>query len=446
MGGARAARRVFAGVVSVGLLACTAKPPSTAAATPAMDVAWRLTLETDDSARIDAIFALPGGGAAIAGTFSGALDVGTTHLASAGESDLFFATIDAGGNPTWVKRAGGPGADSARDLVASDTTIAVAGAFFPGSTAAAGAVPAGESAGLMALIDRRSKDTTLVFAMASDYAVLDGIARAGDRFVATGYFSGTLVAGGAGAKLTYTSLGASDLVTLAYDRDGEVAWGRSDGGLGADLGLAAAPLGDGAVIDGVASPGARLGQHTFDERRAGGFVAALDDAGKVAWVAQVAGDPPGSFADVATAGDTIYVGGRISGPVDLAGKSLAAAGQSDGVVIAYGNDGELRWAKVASGPGADQVVAVAAGPDGTVTALIEVEGAATVFGKSLTGHGDRDVVVARLSAKGEVQWLRVIGGRGDDYAGDLAVTERGDVLVSGSGAAYGGPFLVRLAP
>jgi len=58
----------------------------------------------------------PAGNVAIAGTFSGDIDLGSGSLTSAANKDMFVARFDSSGTPQWSRRVGGSGEDWARDV------------------------------------------------------------------------------------------------------------------------------------------------------------------------------------------------------------------------------------------------------------------------------------------------------------------------------------------
>lgn len=400
-----------------------------------------MRLDAQGTARIDAVAGLPGGDSVIAGTFSGGLALGEFHLESAGNTDIFIATVDASGKPTWAERLGGAGADFARDVTVSDTTIAVAGAF-SGTVDVAGTslTAPGEIAGLIVLVDRHSHALSARTTLASDYAAFNAVAFLGARLVATGYFAGTLAAD----DHELVSIGASDIFALAYREDGSVVWARSGGGPGSDIGLAITANNNNILISGIVSTRSRLGRISLRERGTGGFVAALSATGEVAWATQLPTERLGSFTDVAITDGAVFAAGRISGSVTIADKAITTAGATDGAIIAFTPGGDPAWIQTVSGPGRDTIVAIDESPGGTITVVAEIEGPATVFGKPLSESNDRDIVIAQLAGSGDLLWHKVIGGLGADRATDIAALPDGGTLVSGHAPTYGGPFLLRL--
>jgi hypothetical protein len=71
------------------------------------------------------------GNVLVTGTFAGSLDFGGPQLTSDGESDVFVAKLDPGGQHVWSARFGGPGADEAQDVAVNQTTgeVVLTGTF-----------------------------------------------------------------------------------------------------------------------------------------------------------------------------------------------------------------------------------------------------------------------------------------------------------------------------
>ena len=74
---------------------------------------------------------LPGGGLVMAGQFADSIQIGTTQLKSAGQSDIMVVAIGANGDLQWAKRAGSTGDDRAYAINAtSNNRIALTGTFY----------------------------------------------------------------------------------------------------------------------------------------------------------------------------------------------------------------------------------------------------------------------------------------------------------------------------
>ena len=119
----------------------------------------------------------------------------------------------------------------------------------------------------------------------------------------------------------------------------------------------------------------------------------------------------------------------------------AGAIRGDICVTRIDKEGDTRWRKLIVGKKDDKGVAISRAKDGNLLVLGS--------GKSFNKNGDRDLLVAKLSLDGEILWQKSFGGDRDEYAGGIAGTDDGGVLVVGdsdsfSKRGYKDIFIVRL--
>lgn len=98
---------------------------------------WHHAFDATEWAVITSL-AVDGSHIVVGGTFSGTLRVDSAVVSSAGQTDGFVARVDANGALAWLRRMGGPGADTISAVAARTDVIAIAG------TVAAGAEFAGQ--------------------------------------------------------------------------------------------------------------------------------------------------------------------------------------------------------------------------------------------------------------------------------------------------------------
>ena len=186
----------------------------------------------------------------------------------------------------------------------------------------------------------------------------------------------------------------------------------------------------GLVVDADAQTLVMNAGASLDGRpHAGGLdvtVTRRDAAGEVAWqqsVATSANDR--AYGAVPGADGSVLVAGYTRGNLDGAHPSGAT---DDGFVAALDADGQRTWTlQTGDGSAADRFYAVAS--DGAGGAYVAGYTGGSFAGTP--GAGDKDAVVARVSATGELLWSRQLGGSGEDKG--LAVTATADgVWVAGS--------------
>lgn len=107
----------------------------------------------------------------------------------------------------------------------------------------------------------------------------------------------------------------------------------------------------------------------------------------------------------------------------VAGYTFGGGGGNADVLIArFDAEGDVVWAKSLGGPGRDYGYGIVATADGALV----VAGLTTS-----TGAGGEDAILVKLTASGDLEWVRTYGGQGHDAAFDLATTSDGGFALTG---------------
>ena len=132
------------------------------------------------------------------------------------------------------------------------------------------------------------------------------------------------------------------------------------------------------------------------------------------WVATLGGGRDNVGRSVAVAPDgSVYVCGYTNS---------VGAGKQDFLLAKFSNSGTVQWQRTLGGSGDDYGWSVAVASDGSVY----------VCGyTNSTGAGNNDFLLAKFSSSGTVQWQRTLGGSGDDCGKSVAVAPDGSVYVCG---------------
>ncbi len=109
-------------------------------------------------------------------------------------------------------------------------------------------------------------------------------------------------------------------------------------------------------------------------------------------------------------------------------KSFGAQ-KSDICVTRMTADGEMRWRLWLGGKKKDEGKAIARTADGNIVVLGR--------SKSFTKAYAYDLYVAKISLDGKKIWEKTLGGDRDEYAGGIAGTDDGGVLLVGASESYG---------
>ena len=199
----------------------------------------------------------------VTGQFEGTGKFGTATLTSAGAEDVFVAKYDPQGNVVWAQRAGGSSGDGGVAIAADGSGNALVTGNFNGTAdfGEATLASAGDSDVFVAKYDAGGNAVWAQRAGGSDVDV--GVAitvdRSGNALVA-GRLRGTAEFG----DTTLTSAGSTDAFVANVDTEGNVAWAQRAGGASSDVGEAIAVDGSGnALVTGAFAGTADFGDLTL---------------------------------------------------------------------------------------------------------------------------------------------------------------------------------------
>lgn len=325
----------------------------------------------------------------IAGTFRGTVDFdpsgSTANLISKGGNDVFVAKYTSLGVLVWAKSFG----NAANDLV-NDLAVDSSGNVY-----------------------------------------------------ATGCFSGTVDFDPDAGQTKLTSAGKADIFVVKLDDTGALTWARRMGGNGNDCGTGIAVDPDGNVLTtGYFQVRADFNPGTAAFKLASAadrdmFVSKLDSSGNFVWAKRVGGFDRDVVVgkDIAVDDEHVYLTGWFTGNVDFdpgAGKSAFKTNtNSSAFVLKLNSAGGFEWVKKIGGNGVDQGTGVAVDDDGKVYATGFFERSMTFGGTSLTSAGGSDVFVTRLSVDGSVDWIKQLGGAGNDQSRGIALDAAKNVYTTG---------------
>lgn len=126
-----------------------------------------------------------------------------------------------------------------------------------------------------------------------------------------------------------------------------------------------------------------------------------------------------------------YVAGVIAGPpgsAHCAGRSLTLHGQQDILLLKLDPQGKAIWAITAGGPGEDAGQAIALTPSGAIYLAGYFSGQVSLGGNDVDGGGGKSGFVAKLDADGSFQWVRHLEGNNDHKL--LGVAAAGEDVVA----------------
>jgi len=164
------------------------------------------------------------------------------------------------------------------------------------------------------------------------------------------------------------------------------------------------------------------------------YVAKFDADGTLAWRKTFSGNAQtwGRAIAVDDLG-SIYVGGWLTGSVDLGGGELIAGGsESDAFLAKFDSLGHHVWSKHFGDASAQAVEVLTIDLSGNVVFGGSFAGAIDVGGGNLYSAGSRDVFLAKVDSAGNHLWSKRYGNFDHQSIGSLATTSSGGFVLGGS--------------
>jgi hypothetical protein len=277
---------------------------------------WTLAIDASEWSMIAAL-APVGDGFVIGGSFAGTLRAGSHVVSSAGKADGFVARVGGDGGVRWLVRVGGAHADAIQGVAAHGDRIAIAGTF------ASGAELLGEP--LLATDERSPKADVFV-------AELD---LAGRRTWSASF----------GGKLDDSVAG------IAIDARGRIA------------------------VATIARDALRINLADVTVRGpSDGLVTFFAPDGTAGPTLVFGGLEAVALRAIAASGDRIVVGGVFTGTIALGQRSLTASAGDDAFVAVL-DGGTVTHVEPITGPGREELVALAPVPGGYVAGIAHTAGA-----------------------------------------------------------------------
>ena len=106
-------------------------------------------------------------------------------------------------------------------------------------------------------------------------------------------------------------------------------------------------------------------------------------------------------------------------------------GRADLLLAKFSSSGTVQWQKTLGGSSQEYCNSVAVAPDGSVYVCGYTESA---------GAGSIDFLLAKFSSSGTVQWQKTLGGSNYDYGISVAVAPDGSVYVCGNTGSAGAGY------
>ncbi len=305
-------------------------------------VVWKKLVGGNTNDSISAVVRMPDNGVAIAGQFTGTINLGGSNLTSLGFDDIFVARFDAAGNHVWSKRFGTNMQNNVSDLaVASNGDLVIVGDL--GTSMSFGGPTINVAGGIDGYVVRMDQNGNHLWTRAfqsagNEYAqqvvvLSDGAVWVGGKFNTAVDLNGT-----AGTEISPTSTGY-DILAVKYDAAGSYLTSKAINGT---LDVSVKAMGVGAD-NGVILAGGYTGTLFFATLSLGSFGSSdtfiykiNPNSGSTIWWKKP-GDTGGDYlygVRVASCGD-VFATGYFTGAVNFGGGDLPNQGGNDIVVVKY---------------------------------------------------------------------------------------------------------------
>ncbi len=167
------------------------------------------------------------------------------------------------------------------------------------------------------------------------------------------------------------------------------------------------------------------------------YLVKYDPTGLPLWAVQAGGQVANEARDVAVnfEGDVAMTGGYY-GQADFSGTILTAVDNFDTFIANYNSMGDLEWIVTGNGDKQIKGTGLKTDNDGNYIAVGYFGGTTTdtmnFGGITVTGNGDRDIYIAKISPTGNVIWVTSAGGPDNgDEPSDITIDGDNNIYITG---------------
>ncbi len=402
------------------------------------------------------------GEAVLCGQIKGPAILGNTELPAIGETDIFLASYSIGQGYLWARAFGSnEGISTANDIaVDGANNIVLTGSMFDKTTfngrtfSAVGKSNVGKSDfyvakftpfGYLIWLDHGGGITTPNLQTGDNNGRSVAVNNRGE-IIAVGDYIGSPKIG----HFQLPSGGPNEDTYIAkYAPDGEVLWAKSITGnyMVSAYDVTTDRAGNIFVIGyfGHHNLGGKITLDNLQLESYGGrdiFVAKYSTKGDLLWADHAGSSGTGSSGGydyaVDVAADNLggcLVTGWFQGEARFGQHTLTSAGGRDIFNVKYTDEGKVSWASGTGGALDDQGSTVAIDQEGNCYSAGFFSGSAKFGDTQINSLGERDIFVAKHNPRGELIWLRQMGGNGELFSSEgatgMSINNIGQIVLTG---------------
>ncbi len=231
---------------------------------------------------------------------------------------------------------------------------------------------------------------------------------------------------------TENRMGDEDYWILKLDSMGNIEWQNTIGGNYSDYLTQVVELKNGGYAVAGTSTSLISGDKTEMMHQSPDYwILKLDSVGNIIWQHTIGGDQTDNAKSIFETSDNGFLIGGYSQSSISYEKSESNRGFTDYWVVRLDSSGSLLWDKTIGGSGFDNLFSVIEMDDGKL--LLGGESESNISGDKVEdSKGYFDFWLVGLSASGNLEWQKTIGGNGDDELYDMIKCQNGNILLAGS--------------
>ena len=165
-----------------------------------------------------------------------------------------------------------------------------------------------------------------------------------------------------------------------------------------------------------------------------GIIIKYDEEGSIEYATNIGGNDNDEITSVLATNDggAIVVGNFESTNITIGDYTLANSGNSDGIIIKYDLNGNVEWARSVKGSNNEYIESVAQTSDGDYIVGGSFSSNEIIIDDYiLKNDGSEDGMIIKYSNEGNVVWVTRVGGKGNEAIMSVSTANNGDYIVGG---------------
>ena len=389
---------------------------------------------------IQSIAAIEDGGYIVGGRFeSSSMQVGDYTLTNNGSYDAYLVKYDRNNEVEWASSLGGSASEEIYSIAETEDGGYIVGGYYNSSSMQVGDYTLSNNGDSDAFLVKYNRNNEVEWASSlggTSYDEIYSIAVTEDGgYIVGGRFYITSMQVG---DYTLTNKGSYDAYLVKYGRNNEVEWASSFGGTADDNIYSVESTEDGGYIVGgyFTSSSMQVGDTTLNSNGRGDvFVAKYDRNNEVEWASSFGGiSNDDRLTSIALTEDGGYiVGGYFySSRMQVGDYTLTNKGNSDAFLVKYDRNNEVEWASSFGGTNYEYLYSIAVTEDGGYIVGGQFNSSNMQLGNyTLTRNGGYDAYLVKYDINNEVEWASSFGETSYERIQSIAATEDGGYIVGG---------------